>query len=114
MREFRIIYRLKSYPRLFWITPQEEGLFNLINPSHPLTKIFIFTLLCDASSFYEGLKDLRKTLWSATKKCNNIIICGDVENQAILELILCYSVSKCKQTQKQDSKTVYGSTFFVR
>ena len=75
--------------RLFWFAPQEEGLFNLINPSLPLTKIFIFTLLCDASSFYKGLKDLHKTLWSTTKKCENIIICVYVKNQTILEPILC-------------------------
>ena len=34
-----------------------------------------------------------------------------VENQAILEPILLYRASKCKQTKEQAARTVYGPIF---
>ena len=39
------------------------------------------------------------------------VLCVYDENHTILEPILLYRASKCKQTKKQGSKTVYGPTF---
>ena len=50
-------------------------------------------------------KDNQKT------QAKTAVSCSYVENQAILEPILFYVDSKCKQNQRQGSMTVYGPTF---
>ena len=87
---------------------------------------FIIAEQCDCTvtrtKFYKEVLKQRKifeTLWNHCHKKGKdsleiqaklALLCVYVENQAILELILLYRTSKCKQTYKQGERTVYGPT----
>ena len=57
--------------------------------------------------------DHKKRKDSLEARTKPIVLRAYIENQAILELILLYRASKCKQTQKKGSRTVYGPTIFT-
>ena len=64
-------------------------------------------------------RQVLKLLWN-TRNFNAVtsetlaelpVLWAYVENQTILEPILLYRASKCKQTQEQGNKNVYGPIF---
>lgn len=57
---------------------------------------------CDYNHCHKKRNDNLKT-WAVLRAC--------FENQAILELVLPYCLTKCTQTQKQSITTVYEPTF---